>query len=787
MEAEQLFYNLLKAEDETKVDTILSDQGYLGDDSMWLPLGGIENNFSTVGNQQADPTGALVDKLINGIDAVLMSECFSTGVSPESAEAPQSMKEAVERFFGVRDGRLDGIDARERTSLAEKSELRLVAVGSKESPCYLLIDKGEGQTPAMFPDTFLSLHRSNKLRIPFVQGKFNAGGTGVLQFCGARNYQLIVSKRHPMAPRGEQDSTADLWGFTLVRRLRPTKGERSSMYVYLAPNGRVLAFGAESIRVLPGDEASNRTPTPYSRPLEYGTCVKLYNYRWRPKSTATTEARYEIERYLQAPCLPFRVTETRDYRANYYSTTIAGVWATVNPGGDEKGMIEQGFPAAGELNIEGIGSLPYRIAVFGEQVNPRHVPHGVFFTLNGQRHGSLPNDFTRGRLKFDYLSRHLLVSVDCTQMEESTREDFFMASRDRIRENEAFGKVVSQLEEELRSHPGLKALNAAWRKREIEKALDSERGSVEAFQHLLRSDPSLAGLLSSGIQLVTSTGPGDPPEFKGRKFPTFFRLSKGPKKGLTKYCPINRSILVEFETDAANDYFERADSPGSICFQPDGVKPQWKLWNGRLRARFTPLSQAEVGDHTQVRVTVSDVENEMRDGPFEAAFQMVVDKPSDREQHEGGSKEHKQKSHGKNGRDPLLAVPNIIEVTKEQWNGMEPPFSSFDSLRVRSDGAGGYDFYLNVDNSFLLTELSRSGRTDKDLMRYWFKYGLVLCGLGMLQQYRTAHSSNGQGDTEADEHEGQTSQDPMVLVNEAMTGLARVIIPVVRRLYRGPN
>ena len=787
MEAEQLFYNLLRAEDETKVDTILSDQGYLDDDSMWLPLGGVENNFSTVGNQQAEPTGALVDKLINGIDAVLMAECFSTGVSPESAEAPQSMRESVERFLGVRDGRLDGIDARERTGLAEKFELRLVAVGSKESPSYLLIDKGEGQTPAMFPNTFLSLHRSNKLRIPFVQGKFNAGGTGVLQFCGARNYQLIVSKRHPMAPREEQDSTADLWGFTLVRRLRPARGERSSMYVYLAPGGQVLAFGAESIHVLPGDEAPNRAPAPYSRPLEYGTCVKLYNYRWRPKSTATTETRYEIERYLQAPCLPFRVTETRDYRANYYSTTIAGVWATVVSADGEKEMIEQGFPAAGEINIEGVGSLPYRIVVFGEQVNPRHVPHGVFFTLNGQRHGSLPNDFTRGRLKFDYLSRHLLVSVDCTQMEESTREDFFMASRDRIRENEAFAAVVSQLEEELRSHPGLKALNAARRKREIEKALDNERSSVEAFRHILRSDPSLAGLLSSGIQLVTSTGPGEPPEFKGRKFPTYFRLSKEPTKGLTKYCPINRSILVEFETDAANDYFERADSPGSISFQPEGSKPQWKLWNGRLRAKFTPLSQAEVGDHTQVRVIVSDVENEMRGGPFKAAFQMVVDKPLDREQHGGGSKKHEGKPHGKNGSDPRLAVPNIIEVTKDRWDSMKPPFSSFDSLRVRSDGAGGYDFFLNLDNSFLLTELSRSGSTDKDLMRYWFKYGLVLCGLGMLQQYRTADSSNGQGDTDADGRRDLASQDPTVLVNEAMTGLARVIIPVVRRLYRGPN
>ena len=744
MEPEQLFYKLLKAEDEAEVDTILSDQGYLVDDEfLWPPLGGVENNFSTVGNQQADATGALVDKLINGIDAILMAQCFSQNVSPESAEAPQSMGEAVERFFGVREGRLDSIGARERTALAEKFDLRLVAVGRKESPCYLLIDRGEGQTPAMFPKTFLSLNESNKLRIPFVQGKFNAGGTGVLQFCGTKNYQLIASKRHPQAPREADDSTGGLWGFTLVRRLLPAKGRRSSMYVYLAPQGQILTFDADAIRALPGDDAPNRAPAPYSRPLEHGTCVKLYNYRWRPKSTATTEARYQLERYLHAPCLPFRVTETRDYRANYYSTTISGVWATVAYADGTKPKIEQGFPATGEINIESVGNLPYRIVVFGEEVNSRHVPHGVFFTLNGQRHGRLPNEFTRGRLKFDYLSRHLLVSVDCTQMEENTREDFFMASRDRIRQNEAYEVVVSQLEEELRSHPGLKALNAAWRKREIEKALDSERSSVEAFQHLLRSDPSLAGLFSSGIQLVTSTGPGEPPEFKGRKFPTFFRLSKEPKNGLTKHCPINGSIRVEFETDAVNDYFVRTDSPGTITFDPPGVRQHWKLWNGRLLATFRPPADADVGDQTRVRVVVSDVENEMRGGPFATKFQMVVDKALNRTPGPSGSKRNKRKPNGNSGSDPLLAVPNIREVSKYQWNSMDPPFSGLDSLRVRPDGEGGYDFFLNVDNSFLLTELSRSGTSDKELTRYWFKYGLVLCGLGMLQQYRTAHSSNG--------------------------------------------
>ena len=226
--------------------------------------------------------------------------------------------------------------------------------------------------------------------------------------------------------------------------------------------------------------------------------------------------------------------------------------------------VEPGFPATAEMNVEGVGSLPYRIVVFGEDVVSRHVPTGVFFTLNGQVHGRLSQNSARSRLKFDYLSRHLLVSVDCTQVEGLTREDFFMAFRDRIRQNEAYEEIVSQLEEELRSHPGLRALNAARRMKEIEKALDSERSSVEAFQHLLRSDPTLAGLFTAGLQLVTSKGPGQAPEFKGRRLPTYFRLSKEPKEGLTKHCPINRTIRVEFEIDAVNDYFTRTDSPGLI-------------------------------------------------------------------------------------------------------------------------------------------------------------------------------------------------------------------------------
>ena len=786
MKPKDLFYRLLRAEDEMEVDVILQDEGYLVDDeAIWAALGGYENNFSTVGGQHEDPTGALVDKMINGIDAVLMAQCFSSGVSPESYKAPQTMVEAVERFFKIRGGKLGSIDPTERTKLAETFGLRLIAVGSKESPCYLLTDKGEGQTPMMFPDTFLSLGRSNKLRTPFVQGKFNSGGTGVLQFCGTKNYQLIASKRHPDAPRKAVDDSADFWGFTLVRRLAPANGRRNSMYVYLAPQGNVLTFDATAINVLPGNYTPNRPPRPYDRPLEYGTCIKLYNYRWPSKSPATTEARYAVERFLHGPCLPFRVTETRGYEANYYSTTISGVWARMDSENVSQARVEKGFPATAELDIQGVGFLPYKMVVFSENINPRHVPHGVFFTFNGQVQGQLPRDFIRNRLKFDYLNKYLLVSIDCTQMEALAREDLLMTSRDRLRRNETYYKIISQLEEELKRHPGLRALNAARRKKEIEKALDSDRSSVEAFQHLLSSDPSLAGLFTSGMQLITSTGPSPSPDFKGMGFPTYFRLSKEPKGGLTKHCPINRTIRVVFETDAENGYFDRINSPGSIAFDPPDVQQHWNLWNGQLSAKFGPMVDAKIRDKLKVRVTVSDLEDETKGGPFRCGFEMVIADPQNRERPPKPPKPPKPNPGTDNGKAPQLAVPNIREVSRDQWTTMDPPFSGLDSLRIRADGNGGYDFYLNVDNSFLLTELSRSSDIEKELMKYWFKYGLVLCGLGMLQQYLTEEATNGL--SQASEEYTTPVQDPVGPVNGAMFGLARVIIPVVRRLYKGPK
>jgi hypothetical protein len=292
-----LFYELLKAESEEQVTTILTERGML-DEGDWQPLGETENNWSSAGNQQSAASGALVEKLINGIDAVLLYECQKRGITPASPEAPESMTEATRLFFNIPNGRLESIEPRQRTALAEN--VHLVAVGSKQEPNYLIVDKGEGQSPGDFPETFLSLAKSNKLHIHFVQGKYNAGGTGALRFCGTQNYQLIVSKRAPGLECHRSDPRQDEWGFTLIRRLRPTEGgRRSSMYVYYAPGKDVPSFSATTIDVLPnGGGSSNKPPQPYAIGLEFGSCVKLYNFRWRAAGTATLDARYELDKYL---------------------------------------------------------------------------------------------------------------------------------------------------------------------------------------------------------------------------------------------------------------------------------------------------------------------------------------------------------------------------------------------------------------------------------------------------------------------------------------------------------
>ena len=528
-DAKQLFDELLLAEEEEGVTAILQ-RHHLLDRRHWRLLGGDDfgNNRSMVNNQQAEPGAAFVEKVINSVDSLLTLKCLLAGIDPQSPKAPRSMAEAALRFFSIPAGHLANIDPK---PLAEN--IQVVATGSKGDPCYLVVDWGEGQTPNRFEDTFLSLKRTNKTRIPFVQGRYNCGGTGVLPFCGARGYQLIVSRRHPEIPADPSkpeasDSSKDMWGFTLVRQLAPSESEfNTRTWVYLAPGGQVPRFEAHSIKVLPdvapesvgedtddddAGESEDRpqskavrpVPKPYAKAIEWGTAIKLYNFQWGRRGIATLEVRFELEKYLHTLSLPVRVIESRkEYKAHYYATTVTGTAVTIADD-KTKGFVEGTW--GGEINIPDIGRLPVSIALYKEKANPkdrnakntRKIPRGLRFTINGQVHGQFGSEFftTRG-LKYDYIRDTLSVTVECVGLDVDIRDQLVMPSRDRFRNVPQLQAMLDAVVADLKDREPLRRINDERRRRKIEQALADE-SARDVLQQLVSSDPVFASLFKNG-------------------------------------------------------------------------------------------------------------------------------------------------------------------------------------------------------------------------------------------------------------------------------------------------
>lgn len=768
---EDLFYSFLRAETEDEVTQILQTRNMLNE-ADWKPLGDTENNWGAAGNQQSAAAAALVEKIVNGIDAVLLYECLKRKIDPTSPKAPQSMAEAAKLFFDVPGGRLENVASRDRTALADK--VQLIAVGSKEDPNYLVVDKGEGQAPADFPETFLSLAKSNKLRIQFVQGKYNAGGTGALRFCGLHNYQLIVSRRAPGLPSKNAGATNGDWGFTLIRRLRPGGGgdtRRSSVYVYYAPSGEVPSFPAKSVNVLGGEGSANKPPTPYSQPLEFGTCLKLYAYRWNATGTATLDPRYQLNKYLHNLILPIRISETRQgYRANYYSTTVSG--GSI----DDNTDLDLG-PASGSIALpRKLGTVPVELKVFkdkkadGSSVSTRHLPTGIIFTVNGQVHGSFQSNFASRKLNYPFLEDYLLLVVDATDMPADFREDFFMASRDRLAEGEDRDFVEDEIKEFLKNHEGLRALNNKRKQEAISKSVEEEQ-PLDVLQELINTDPPLAALFGSGDKLRIPGGPvGGEKKFEGKRFPSFFRLKK---ENLVKDCPINRSCRVEFETDAADDYFSRGDEPGNLDVVPPNFNQGYRLYHGSCSTKFSPPINCEVGDLLNLEVRVSDPSRETN--PFVCKFKIrITSKELSPDRPPGPPVPPVEKGGG-------IALPKIHEITKPQW---EPnKFDGHSGLKFTGGVEGEpLEAFINMENIYLVNELARAkDDAERLLLRHYYKHGLVLVGLGMIQESRRVKSQEGDDKGQAKKPEDQLADD-LTTIFRLSGGIAAVIIPVVRNL-----
>ena len=747
----KLALDLARADTETEVINILKRVGLWDDSSVWREYGDDSMNYSTIGNQQSSADNALVEKLINSVDAVLMRECLKRRINPAGSDAPKSIADAQKQFFGVYNGKLSGIDSKERTKLAEN--IWLVATGGGKMPSLSIVDKGEGQSPERMPKTLLSLTKSNKISIPFVQGKYGMGGSGVLRFCSSKNrILLVISKRNYEIDAQTddklygKDDSRDSWGVTVVRRENPKGGEKNSHYTYLvAPDGKILPFGADELPLLPGSE-------PMSEPLKSGTFIKLYEYDIGSglRSNVLFNLNYRLALLMPDVALPVRVAERRsNFSGHSLETTIAGL--SVRLDDDRRDNLEPEFsrPSTGSITVDN-QELDYSIYVFkkDKKKNYAGAGEGVVFSINGQAHGFISNSFFRRKtVRMDYIADSILVVVDCSKMDRGMQEDLFMPSRDRL----ARGTFRTAIEENLmgiiRKHPGLKDLQTRRRTEAIENKLKGAKVFIEIIQDMIQKEPGILGFLNpdrrgrlnhpSKTEKVT----GEIKEYVGKEFPTYFNPVKSYPIHNPKQCPRNQKFRIDYETDVDNDYFRRDKDPGTNILTLNGKPVQassLNLWNGLAHLNVNLPLDVNIGETLCFELKISEAG---RIESFSNRFWVRVESDNIRNS-TGGGGERKVPPGDEPGKDRQIPlsynIPNVVEVDREEW-GIEKykefKFDENSALKVRSVGdEKGYDFFVNMGNRHLLDEERRKSNTAPKVLKEKYKYGMVLLGMSVIRR-----------------------------------------------------
>jgi hypothetical protein len=593
-------------------------------------------------------------------------------------------------------------------------------------------------------------------------------------------------------------------GFTIVRRESPIAAApgaitaRSSTYTYLAPDDHgVLSFQADNMPIFPEGQIA------YSRSNSWGTLIKLYEYEmkgFRSNIVASGQGLLRrIDLLLPEVALPIRLYECRSYKGHIgsYETNVTGVGVRLDDDGQVN--LEEGFPASALISALGESMRVTLYAFKRDKAEEYRLQQGVLFAINGQSHGNLPVDFFRRKsVGMSYLADSLFVIVDCSDIDARAREDLFMNSRDRLRDNALRRDIEDQLETVVKEHNLLRQLANRRRQEDIAAKLDDSKPLAQVLEKLIKDSPALANLFNMGQRISNPFAPqmvaAAETHFQSKRFPTYFRF-KERKYGQTleREAFLNRRPRIVFETDAENSYFSRDVDPGQAevaVFRAGSWHPitsfSLNLSNGIGNLNCPLPHDAQVGDELRHRVRVTDPS---RIEPFENHFVLRVRPsagPSQKPPRPGSATKPPSKERGKDREQPaFLAMPPITPVKEAEWE--KHNFTKLTALRVKHAGTQEpesgdspdpsvmtYDFFVNIDNQYLKLEQKRSKITPS-LLELRFTYALVLMGLALLQEERMRPK-----DTESNEDaDNETSASIEHRIDRVTSALAPIILPML--------
>lgn len=591
----QLLEVLLGAENEDQVAAAIQRfEAFHGNAARWVPLGR-SNNRGTV-EASSDPGRSLVERLTNGIDAVLEAEWDAHRGVPDC----RSPKEAATAWLNVPDGGLSEMTPGQRRTLAQRVTIRLLPGTAREARVVEVRDTGTGLTADQMPGTILSLSETNKVQKLYLAGAYGQGGSAT----------FAVSKATLIASRGGGNPTI---GFTVVRfEDLPPDQYKIGRYVYLTLEDRVLE----------ADLAGDAFPT--------GTLVRHFGYDLSNyNSPLGTNSVYGLlNQTLFDPVMPVWL----DNRVHDYRRVIKGSRNALNGAVDDGDADRRGPQLAHNVplfysSLGEFGRIGIEYWVIERPTRENKRPTAAFvnpnkpivLTLNGQSHAELPVSVVRKGAELQYLAQRLVCHVDCNSLSPAAKRALFVSNREEARRGVVYDLIEDEVIKVLKSDDDLVRLNNEAREQGLQ---ERDQNAVQRMRTEVARLLRLQGVpIANGIggQAVEGGGgverpyrprPPRPPlqPIELHEPPTYVRLVWDPEREITFHTQQRRYIRIE--TDANSTYHNPNDPTASrinIIVVGEGVlnRGSTPLRGGRMRAIFEGDAGGEVGSAGRIRVELT--------------------------------------------------------------------------------------------------------------------------------------------------------------------------------------
>jgi len=589
----ELFVLLDKASRSDEVASAIERYELESSDVRWMPVGR-ENNKGTI-EASSDPGRSLIERLTNGIDAVLEDEFIRHKGQPEC----QSPREAAQAWLGVPKGGLSTLSTKERQYLADRVVIE-VAEGDGDANQRLVTieDHGTGILGAHFAATILSLSESNKIKKRYVVGTYGQGGSSTF---ACSKFTVIASRF----------AGSNRIAFTVAKYYEPPADDEAKVgnYVYLTNAGEVFEVDAAGHKFHTG-----------TRVQHFGYDLTKYGGSLGPGSVYGL-----LNSVLFDPVIPVWLADkVHGYRRVIKSSRNA-LNGAVDEGDDSKKSptishsVPMYFVDLGDMGAIGIEYWvlePYEKQPIRAFVDPSKP---IVLTLHGQSHAEMSQLLIRKDSDLPYLRQRLICHIDCNRLTPGAKRSLFVSNREEARR----GKVHSRIEEEvvkaLKSDDELLRLNADAREQGIQQQ------DQEAQKQMQSEVARLLRMQGISVEMVggTPSAQGEderpvkprPPRPKPKPIettepPTFVRIVWGETDPISFHPDQSRYLRVE--TDADSSYHNPSDSKSSrmnfiISGEGLSLAGTTPLSGGRMRVVLRCDAKSKVGAKGSIRVELARV------------------------------------------------------------------------------------------------------------------------------------------------------------------------------------